>query len=187
MMVLVNLHDWLEHKNQSGNSCLRPWTSYEMSVFKQIMMHKCQWSAKEYSKKLPSVIRTVNGRSRYEHKLWLASLGIKPKSKAAWKLSRARRFSVSSESESDSETEDDKPKKKKKKPRKGVGFEPIASSPSLPNLTLDELRMDLDEVSPNSQPAITAFFNIVKRKSVSKSCKSSIVITKAGCDTQRGN
>ena len=82
----------------------------------------------------------------------------------------------------------DKPvNKKKTKPRKGVAFEPIASSPYLPNLTLDELRLDLDEVLRNSQPAITAFFKIVKRKSVSKSCKSSIAITKAGCDTQRAN
>ena len=72
------LKDWCMTANceQSRNSVLPPWTQNEMAVFKQLMVRRCEWSEREYSRKLPAAIRTVNGRSRYEHKKWLKKLGV---------------------------------------------------------------------------------------------------------------
>ena len=75
---------------QSSNSTMPPWSRAEMKVFRRIMMRKCHMSVVDFLNRLMGLIDSVNGRSRYEHKLWLEKLGIEPNSKEAFKYTRAR-------------------------------------------------------------------------------------------------
>ena len=56
------LKDWCMIANceQSRNSNLSAWPQSEMSIFKQAMMRRCEWTERDYSRKLPSTIRPLS-------------------------------------------------------------------------------------------------------------------------------
>ena len=95
-------------------------------------MKKCSINAENWSKKVASIVKTVNNHALYQHGLWLEKLGIKAGSKVAWKLSRAKKHHDSS-----SDFESDMPTTSlSSKSNRRVKFSSPAPASPLPNLTL---------------------------------------------------
>jgi hypothetical protein len=90
-----------ENGAESANSDKTPWSSTELAVFKRVMMRKCKLNSEQFSKKFSSYRTAVNSRSRYEYRLHLKSLGIKPNSKQARMYSRSKKHHNHSSSDDD--------------------------------------------------------------------------------------
>ena len=150
-------------------------------------MRKCHLNSADYQKKLNETVTSVNGRSRYEHKLWLERQGIKPNSKESFKYTRAK--TSYQESDIDSDIDFSVPTKAKKK----VTFTSSRSCSPLPNLSINTDSAASTQIPPSTNPinaspistnltSTTTTTNIARSPQLSMTIcgKSSIAITKLG-------